>query len=84
MITKAKIGNEDKIAEAIRTNNNRFHKYERKKRSMRETVVSVCGWEGKLMAETAGKPALLSPQRACQRDRRGHARITEKCPGGRI
>lgn len=43
MITEAKIENVEKIAEAVRTNNNSFHKCMRNKRSMGETVFSVCG-----------------------------------------
>lgn len=34
MITKARMGNGEKIADAIKTNNNRFHKYTRNKRSV--------------------------------------------------
>lgn len=83
MITKAKIGNGEKIAEGIRTNNNKFHKYTRNKRSMGETVVSVCGREGKLVAEAAGKPTLPSPRRAHWRDHREYARNRDKHPGGK-
>lgn len=77
MITKAKIGNGEKIAEAIRTNNNRFHKYTRNKRSVGETVISLCGREGKLVAEAAWEagaafPSACSPGRpqgTCQKQR---------------
>lgn len=84
MITKARMGNGEKIADAIKTNNNRFHKYTRNKRSVGETLVSICGREGKLVAEAAEKPALPSPQCARRSDHREHARNRKKCPGGRI
>lgn len=78
------MGNGQKIAEALRTDNNRFEKSTRNKRSVGETVVSVCGREGKLVSEAAGKLVRLSPQRARWRGRRERARDREKCPGGRI
>lgn len=69
--------NGEKIAEATRTNNNRFHKYMSNKRSVGETVISVCGWEGKLVAEAAGKLALHSLWCAHWREHREHARKGE-------
>jgi len=80
VITTDKIENGEKIAGAIRINNNRFYKYMRNKRSVRETVFTVCDCERKSVtdeAETAGKlnvsfPLACSPKRPkgkCQKQR---------------
>lgn len=62
MITEAKIENLEKIAEAVRTNNNSSHKYRRNKRSMGEPVI-LC--VRKAVVQAAGKPAQPSPWCAC-------------------
>lgn len=74
MITGPKIENVEKIAKAVRTNNNSFHKYMRNKRSVGETVISICGevsgrgcWEA-----SAAFPLVCSlerPQGTCQKQR---------------
>lgn len=81
MITEAKIENVVKIAEAVRTNNNSFHKFMRNKRSMGETVISVCrevSGRGSWEASTA------FPLVCSLGDHREHTRNREKCPGGRM